>query len=76
MDIKKQIEEDQIQALSNQYSHVAEEHISRLVESCILSGWDIDLAEQKYLARTNNEIETPVEMLDIFKDMVEKERYR
>ena len=62
--------------LAARYPHISPEHIERLLEACDTSGWSHDLAERKYLAKVDPDIETPFEMMEAFKQVLSDRRYR
>lgn len=59
--------------LSRVYPHITYDHILRLLEACLLSGYDIELAIRKYLAKEDNIKVTP-ELIEVFKELADQRR--
>lgn len=60
-----------VATLAKRYPWVTEEAISRLIEACTLSGWDIHEAEARYL-RQETRTAPPVEFVEAYRELALK----
>lgn len=58
-----------VKQLSEQYPSVASDFIARMLESCMLSGFDEELAVRRYLAKDKRIIPSP-EFIECHKELM------
>jgi hypothetical protein len=62
-----------VKQLSEQYPSVASDFIARILESCMLSGFDEELAVRRYLAKDKSIIPSP-EFIECHKELLNEFR--
>jgi hypothetical protein len=64
---------ERVNALAKLYPHIAKPAIERLVQATLMSGWDLDLARQRYLDR-DKAIDVPTEFIDVYAQLLDERR--